>query len=54
MNSGEVYCTLRRKIYKNLTLFRLGDMVAAYNHTRHCFTGFAPAKVERSNVEEVF
>ena len=53
--------TLEHKIHGYLTfsyqsryIVTLSDMVAAYDHTRHSFTGFAPVKVDRSNAEEVF
>ena len=53
--------TLRRKIHGFLTFSRqgrfidkLGDMVSAYNHTKHSSTGFAPVEVNRANAEEVF
>ena len=54
-------CTLRWKIYGFHTLScqgrfidKLGDMVSAYNRTKHFTTGFVLVKVSRTNAEEVF
>ena len=53
--------TLRQKIHGFLTfscqerfIDKLGDMVPAYNPTKHSSTGFALVEANRANAEEVF